>query len=121
MQFLKTLFWALLVGIVVAFSLNNMIMVPVRLWGSVVADVNLPFLLLLTFLLGFLPIFLAYTAVRWRLRQRLAATERALADLRASNAAAPVAPVPGDLSPVIVTPADPVAPTPPGQLPLGRP
>lgn len=114
MQFLKTLFWALLVGVVVAFAFNNMTMVPLKLWGSLVADVNLPFLLLVTFLLGFLPVFLAYTATRWRLRQRLAATERALADLRTAQAAPVRATDPGDV------PAAPPAPSsPPGELPLG--
>lgn len=104
MQFLKTLFWALLVGVVVAFSLNNMTMVPVRLWGSVVADVNLPLLLIVTFLLGFLPAYLALATTRWRMRQRLAATERALADLRAAHAATPAALAPGDLAARAVPP-----------------
>lgn len=108
MQFLKTLFWALLVGVVVAFSLNNMNMVPVRLWGSVVADVNLPLLLIVTFLLGFVPAYLSLVMVRWRARQRIAATERALADLRAQQAAAPAVQMPGDL-PAARAPATPVA------------
>lgn len=97
MQFLKTLFWALLVGVVVAFALNNMTMVPLKLWGSLYADVNLPLLLLLMFLAGFLPTFVAYRLSRWRLRQRVATTERALADLRRVEAT-PVTPMPGDVS-----------------------
>ncbi|MFV0623131.1 LapA family protein [Sphingomonas sp. ac-8] len=120
MQFLKTLFWALLVGVVVAFSLNNMTMVPVRLWGSVVADVNLPLLLIVTFLLGFLPAYLALVTTRWRMRQRLAATDRALADLRAAQAAAPVALAPGDLPPARVAPATPAAETPVTDNALGE-
>jgi putative membrane protein len=116
MQFLKTLFWALLVGVVVAFSLNNMTMVPVRLWGSVVADVNLPLLLILTFLLGFVPAYLSLVTVRWRMRQRIAATERALADLRVSQATSPAVLAPGDLpasrfpAAAAVTPAPAVTP-----------
>lgn len=110
MQFLKTLFWALLVGVVVAFSLNNMTMVPVRLWGSVVADVNLPLLLIVTFLLGFVPAYLSLVTVRWRARQRIAATERALADLRAAQATPPAALAPGDLPAARVVPAPAVTP-----------
>lgn len=82
MQFLKTLFWALLVGVIVAFALNNVTMVPLKLWGSLYADVNLPLLLLLVFLAGFVPTYIVHRTTRWRLRQRLSATERALADLR---------------------------------------
>ena len=118
MQFLKTLFWALLVGVVVAFSLNNMTMVPVRLWGSVVADVNLPLLLVITFLAGFLPAYLSLVTVRWRMRQRIAATERALADLRAAQAAAPAKLAPGDLP---LAPAAPVAPVPAAPAPVETP
>jgi hypothetical protein len=114
MQFLKTLFWALLVGVVVAFSLNNMTMVPVRLWGSVVADVNLPLLLIVTFLLGFVPAYLSLVTVRWRMRQRIAATERALADLRVAQATTPAPLAPGDLptARVVAAPAPAPAVTP---------
>ncbi len=90
MQFLKTLFWALLVGVIVAFALNNMTMVPLKLWGTLYADVNLPLLLIVTFLAGFLPTFVAHRVTRWRLRQRLTATDRALADLRKPVAVEPV-------------------------------
>ncbi len=76
MQFLKTLFWALLVGVIVAFALNNMTMVPLKLWGTLYADVNLPLLLLVTFLAGFLPTFVALRLTRWRMRQRLQAADR---------------------------------------------
>ncbi|MCC2975786.1 LapA family protein [Sphingomonas sp. PL-96] len=120
MQFLKTLFWALLVGVVVAFSLNNMTMVPVRLWGSVVADVNLPLLLIITFLLGFVPAYLSLVTVRWRARQRIAATERALADLRAQHAATPATLTPGDLpaARAASTPAAAVTPVNAGGVPV---
>ncbi|PXA98154.1 hypothetical protein DMC47_10115 [Nostoc sp. 3335mG] len=98
MQFLKTLFWALLVGVIVAFSLNNMTMVPLKLWGTLYADVNLPLLLLVTFLAGFLPTFVALHLTRWRLRQRIAATDRTLADLHrvetTQSIAADPAPIP---------------------------
>ena len=91
MQFLKTLFWALLVGVIVAFALNNMTMVPLKLWGTLYADVNLPLLLLVTFLAGFLPTFVALHLTRWRLRQRIAATDRTLADLHRADTAPVIA------------------------------
>jgi uncharacterized integral membrane protein len=87
MQFLKTLFWALLVGVVVAFALNNMTMVPLKLWGTLYADVNLPLLLILTFLAGFLPTFIALHLTRWRMRQRQSATERTFAEARPADPA----------------------------------
>ena len=89
MQFLKTLFWVLLAGLGIAFAFNNWFAVPIQLWGALIADVNLPLLLLIAFLAGLLPMLLVYHAVRWRLRQRLTGLERALADLRAATAPIP--------------------------------
>ncbi len=83
MQFLKTLFWMLVLGLAIAFAFANWVPVSVKLWGGLVADVNLPFLLLIAFALGYLPMLLVYHAMRWRMRQRLTALERAVEDLRA--------------------------------------
>ncbi|MCC2979060.1 MULTISPECIES: hypothetical protein [unclassified Sphingomonas] len=83
MQFLKILFWALIAFAAALFTFGNWKWVPISLFGNLVAEVNLPVLLLVTFLAGFLPTFLYQRAIRWRLRQRLAAAERTVADLRA--------------------------------------
>ena len=80
MQFLKSLFWFLLAFILALFTYANWTMVPIRI-GKLTADVNLPLLLVGTFLLGLLPTWAYYQAVRWRLRARLAAAERALASI----------------------------------------
>ena len=89
MQFLKILFWFLLAFVAALFTYNNWNSVQINLWSGLIADVNLPLLLLVTFLLGFLPTYLYLGTVRWRLRQRVATAERALADLRAVPPAAP--------------------------------
>lgn len=90
MRFLKVLFWLLLGGLVAAFVIyNGDERVSIRLWGGLIADISLPLLLILVFLLGLLPSLVAYQTMRWRTRQRIAALERALADLRAVNAAPP--------------------------------
>lgn len=81
MQFLRTLFWVLLAGVAVAFAFNNWTTVPLRLWGGLIADVNLPMLLGLAFLAGFLPMLLANKAMRWRWKQRVSGLERTVADL----------------------------------------
>ncbi|MFS0770790.1 hypothetical protein [Sphingomonas sp. 1P08PE] len=90
MQFLKILFWCLLAFLAAVFTIGNWVAVPVRLPGGLIADVNLPFLLLMTFLAGLLPTLGWHTAKRWRLRQRLATCERVLAETRAAQTAAPL-------------------------------
>src|SRR4051812_11735364 len=100
MRFLKVLFWLLLGGLVAAFVIyNGGERVSIRLWGGLIADFSLPFLLILTFLAGLLPMLLAYHASKWQMRQRLSGLERALADLRA------VSP-----EPVLIAEAEPAAP-----------
>lgn len=89
MQFLKILFWCLLAFVAAIFTLGNWTTVPIKLWGGLIAEVNLPLLLLVTFLLGFLPTMLYYQAVRWRLRNRLATAERTVTDLRGALAPPP--------------------------------
>jgi uncharacterized membrane protein YciS (DUF1049 family) len=85
MQFLKTLFWVVLAVIAAVFSLKNWSPpVKINLWGDLQADVRLPFLLGITFLVGFLPSFILHRATRWRLRRRLETAERSLADARTS-------------------------------------
>ena len=101
MQFLKILFWCLLAFIAAVFTIGNWATVPIRLWGGMIADVNLPLLLAVTFLVGFLPTYLYFHAIRWRLRQRLATCERQLADLRAAPA------VPSYSPPATMVPAAP--------------
>ncbi len=96
MQFLKILFWCLLAFLAAVFTLGNWSSIPIRLWGGLIAEVNLPFLLLFTFLAGLLPTLAYHHAVRWRLRGRLSALERALGDSRAPVESPRAAPVPLD-------------------------
>jgi lipopolysaccharide assembly protein A len=94
MRFLKVLFWLLLGGLVAAFVIyNGDERVSLRLWGGLIADFSLPFLMILVFLAGLLPMLLAYHAYKWRTRQRLSGLERALTDLRA------ITPEPGESAP----------------------
>ena len=99
MQFLKGLLWFLLAVLVVVFSYANWTTVSINLWGGLIADVNLPLLLLVMFLLGLVPTLLYHHAVRWRLRSRLANSERTITDLRAAAMASAPAADPGDAAP----------------------
>ncbi|MBO9623205.1 MAG: LapA family protein [Sphingomonas sp.] len=86
MRFLKVLIWLLLGGLVAGFVIyNGDERVSIHLWGGLIADFSLPLLLILVFLAGLLPPVIAYQTLRWRMRQRFASLERALADLRAVN------------------------------------
>jgi uncharacterized integral membrane protein len=76
MQFLKTLFWVLLAVVVALFASRNWSNVTLNLWGDIQADIKTPILLLIAFLLGFLPTWLIMRARIWGLDRRIEALDR---------------------------------------------
>lgn len=76
MQFLKTVFWVLIAVVVALFSFRNWFSVTVNLWGDIQADIKLPVLLLIAFLIGFLPTWGWLRTRIWSHRRRLEAIER---------------------------------------------
>ena len=88
MQFLKTLFWVVVAVVAVLFAHENwhVIEPPIKIWGGLVVDVKLPILVLVAFLLGFLPTFIYY-------RMKLRALKRRLDTQHPSNAGAGPVPV----------------------------
>ena len=116
MQFLKTLLIVFTVGLAVAFAFNNWTSVDIRLWGGLLVDINKPLLLLICFLAGLVPTYLWLKAANWRLKQRLATSERTVADLRATvtaptvtqPATSPVTPSPAPFEPAKPSVAPPL-------------
>ena len=92
MQFLKTLFWVVLAVALLLFASENWSNVTMRLWGGLSMDVKLPVLVLITFLIGFLPPFLIYRARLWSLKRRLDGSDRQTV-FNAPGAAVPERPV----------------------------
>ena len=71
MQFLKTLFWVVLAVVMVLFARDNWHPVEVKLWAGLVADVKLPLLVLVAWLIGLVPTLIVYRARIWSLKRRL--------------------------------------------------
>ena len=76
MNFLKTLFWVVLAVWLAIFANRNWSDVTLNLWGNLQADVKLPVLLVLVFLIGFLPPFFILRGRLWALNRRLTVAER---------------------------------------------
>lgn len=110
MQILRTLFWVLVAVLIAVFAMTNWKNVDITLWAGLIVSINLPFLILLAFLLGFLPTFLWYRAIRWRLTSRLSTRESELNALRVP-VETPAEPLPAS-SPLPLTPAPPPPVTP---------
>jgi uncharacterized membrane protein YciS (DUF1049 family) len=86
MQFLKTLFWVVIAVFLAILGSRNWHDVTMNLWGDIQVDVKLPFLVIILFLIGWLPTYLLFRAKLWRVRTRLDNFERQQA------AAQPIAP-----------------------------
>ncbi len=76
MQFLKTVFWAFIAAVLALFGWVNWTPVTINLWSDIQADVKLPLLLLMAFVIGFLPTWLIMRARIWSLRRRVDTMER---------------------------------------------
>jgi putative membrane protein len=76
MNFLKTLLWVVVAVSLAIFATRNWNDVTINLWGNLQADVKLPILVLLIFLIGFLPPFLILRARIWALKRKLILAER---------------------------------------------
>jgi len=73
MQFVKTLLWVAVAVLAIFFAMANWEPVSIRVWPGLIHGVKLPVLLLVFFLLGFLPTFLILRARVWSLKRRLEA------------------------------------------------
>ena len=76
MNFLRTLFWVVVAVSLAIFANRNWSDVTVNLWGNLQAEIKLPILLIVIFLIGFLPPFFILRGKLWNLRRRLAIAER---------------------------------------------
>jgi uncharacterized integral membrane protein len=76
MRFLSTVFWVLLAVILALFASRNWTDVTLNLWGDIQADIKVPVLLLIVFLLGFLPTWLIMRARVWSYQRRVEALDR---------------------------------------------
>lgn len=79
----RTVIWVLLTAVLAVFSVVNWDPITVTIWPGQVLDTKLPVLILISFLIGSVPLWIALRAARWSLKRRLDHSERQLADLRA--------------------------------------
>ncbi|MFC3097564.1 LapA family protein [Alteraurantiacibacter palmitatis] len=105
MQTVRTVLWVLLLVALAIFTYANWIPVSVRIWDNLLLDTMLPAIVILSFLIGFVPMWMYHRAAKWQLNRRIAALE-----LAARNATPPT-PAPVDPMPEPVM-AEPVADVP---------
>lgn len=79
MQIMRTLVWILILALVLVFSWANWDeRVTVNIWNNLVWDTRLPALVIVSFLLGHLPMWLYSRGQRWSLKRRIRSLEQAV-------------------------------------------
>jgi len=92
MQFLKTLFWMAFAVSIAIFATRNWRDVTIDLWGPLAADIKLPVLMGLMFLIGWLPTWLIGRSRSWQARRKLMIERPAPPPAASDPASAPLAP-----------------------------
>jgi uncharacterized integral membrane protein len=90
MQIIRTVVWVVLLVALLIFSINNWSPVEVKIWEGLVLETKLPALVVASFLLGLLPMWLLHKAGRWRLNRRINVLENTV---RATSTPAPAPPL----------------------------
>lgn len=93
MRFLKTLIWVTVIIGLIVFAINNWVPVSVSLWGGLRLDTKLPALVIVAFLVGFLPLYFLHRTMLWRMKRRILTLE-------------------GNQRPTVFPPSQPAAPRP---------
>lgn len=106
MQIVRTIIWVLIFAALLAFSFFNWDTVEVTLWENLVLETKVPALVIVSFLLGLLPMWAYHRSVKWSFNRRIRSLENAARsnalqkrhDPEKNPAAhdAPVANAPGD-------------------------
>lgn len=107
MNALKTIIWVFIAVALALFTARNWAPVTIWLWGDVQVSTKLPALILIAFLLGWLPTMVMYWASRWNYRRRIATVERHLAEIKST-----IEPNLTEPEPALPPSAQPVAPPP---------
>ena len=77
MQIVRTIIWVLIFVSLLAFSFFNWDPVEVTLWENLVLETKVPALVIVSFLLGLLPMWGYHRSVKWSLGRRIRSLENA--------------------------------------------
>ena len=76
MQIVRTVIWVLLLVALLLFSVTNWEpTVTVRIWENLVVDTKIPAIVVVSFLIGFVPMWLYHRASKWQMQRRITSLE----------------------------------------------
>lgn len=106
MQIVRTIVWVVLLIAFLLFAINNWRPLEVKIWEGLILETKVPAMVVLSFLLGLVPMWLFHRGATWRLTRRIHALENAART--ATAALAPATPIPVEEEQPAIAPADPL-------------
>ena len=86
MQIVRTVIWVLLLVALLVFSIANWEpTVTVRIWEGLVVDTKIPAIVVVSFLIGFVPMWLYHRATSWRQKRRIHSLDASLHSAQATQ------------------------------------
>jgi putative membrane protein len=80
-QIVRIVLWVVLLFALLVFSWANWdSRISVQIWDELIVETNAPALMIVSFLLGFVPLWLLHRTSRWRLNRRVRSLEKAIRD-----------------------------------------
>lgn len=90
MQIVRTIVWVVVLIALLVFTALNWRPVEVKIWENLIVETKIPALVLVSFLAGWLPMWLVHRGSKWRNQVRIATLESAVRTAsKPSPAAAP--------------------------------
>ena len=115
MKILRTMAAVLMAFALLVFSLYNWQPVELMLWHNLVLETKVPVLVVLAFLIGFLPLLLYHSSIKWSLKRRIKSLENSMKMSVAGQAREPMfppaAPPPAPPSSLLIPASPPAAET----------
>ena len=93
MQIIRTIVWVLLLVALLLFSAFNWKPVEVKIWEGLILETKIPALVIVSFLLGLVPMWLLSRAQKFALNRRISSLETAARTAATTPIATPPAPV----------------------------
>ncbi len=78
MNLIRTIIWVVVAIALLIFTYNNWSPVEVKIWEDIVLETKKPVLVIISFLVGFLPVWLLHRGTRWQMRRRISSLETAV-------------------------------------------
>ncbi len=77
MQIIRTVVWVVVLIALLVFSINNWTTIDVKIWEGLILETKLPVLVVVSFLLGLLPMWILAKASKWRLKRQISQLQNA--------------------------------------------